>query len=170
MAEKDDENLIGYDPLAWMQEQQTERQPSTPEAVGLPDSANESVKAMPDFASANAWMKETDSSDDAAQSDVDGNDACQIVLDSTLGMQNVAELHETFLRALDQGDKIEIDASAVQQIDTSSLQLLLILKRSAITLSKEVSIDFPSERFIEAATLLGLAEMLEIDQAASGFF
>jgi ABC-type transporter Mla MlaB component len=94
----------------------------------------------------------------------------RIALESTQSIQNVVELHEKLLRALEHGDKIEIDASATQQIDTSSLQLLLILKRSAITLQKQVSIDFPSERFIEAATLLGLAEMLEVDQAAAGFF
>jgi hypothetical protein len=44
------------------------------------------------------------------------------------------------------------------------------LKRTAINLQKEVSIDFPSDKFIEVANLLGLSEMLDVDQAASGFF
>lgn len=100
-----------------------------------------------------------------------GNTALsRITLESTQSIQNVVELHEKLLLALQDSDKIEIDASAIQQIDTTSLQLMLVLKRSAINLEKEVSIDFPSERFVEAATLLGLAEMLEVDQAAAGFF
>jgi anti-anti-sigma regulatory factor len=79
-------------------------------------------------------------------------------------------LHERLLKALDNNSKIFLDASAVSVADTASLQLLLILKRTAIKLQKEVVIDFPSDRFIEAADLLGISEMLEVDQAAAGLF
>lgn len=170
MADKDDENLIGYDPLAWMSDQ-TEDLPANPAAD---DNADDLMGAMadrlPTDAAANDWLAEDDTNTHSGQATPNDSGVTHLTLESTQGIQNVAELHEKLLRALDQGEKIEIDASAVQQIDTSSLQLLLVLKRSAISLSKEVSIDFPSERFIEAATLLGLAEMLEVDQAAAGFF
>ncbi len=94
----------------------------------------------------------------------------EIKLDSVLNIQNVANLHERLLKAMDNNSKILLDASAVSVADTASLQLLLILKRTAIKLQKEVVIDFPSDRFIEAADLLGISEMLEVDQAAAGLF
>jgi anti-anti-sigma regulatory factor len=93
-----------------------------------------------------------------------------IQLDSVLNIQNVAYLHERLLNALDNNSRVLLDASAVTVADTASLQLLLILKRTAIKLQKEVVIDFPSDRFIEAADLLGISEMLEVDQAAAGLF
>ncbi len=87
-----------------------------------------------------------------------------------LNIQNVTALHQQLAHMLANFDLIEIDASAVTMIDTSTLQLLLILKQTAIGLQKSISIDFPSDKFIEAAELLGIAEMLEVDQAASGLF
>jgi ABC-type transporter Mla MlaB component len=94
----------------------------------------------------------------------------QIVLESVQNIQNVSQLYEQALYALQNSEKIDIDASAITSIDTATLQLLLILKRTAIKRQKEVSIDFPSDKFIEVANLLGLSEMLDVDQAASGFF
>lgn len=93
-----------------------------------------------------------------------------IVLEPVLNIRNVAALHEQLLTALDAGNKLEIDASAVTVADTSTLQLLLILKRTAIGLQKDVVIDFPSEKFMDACTLLGLSEMLGLNQAPAGLF
>lgn len=93
-----------------------------------------------------------------------------IVLDSVQNIQTVSKLYERLVNALDDSDRIEIDASAVSQIDTSTLQLLLVFKRSALKRNKEVSFDFPSERFMEASSLLGLTEILDIDHAPAGLF
>jgi len=93
-----------------------------------------------------------------------------LTLDATHNIQNVSQLYERLLALLESQDSIEIDASEVVTIDTSTLQLLVVLKQEAIKLGKDMSIDFPSDRFIEAATLLGLAEMLNVDQVASGLF
>jgi len=82
----------------------------------------------------------------------------------------VAVLHQRLTQMLSNFEAIDIDASGVTMIDTATLQLLLILKQTAIGLQKSISIDFPSDKFIEASELLGIAEMLEVDQAASGFF
>lgn len=156
MAENDDENLIGYDPLAWMQEQ-TPNQTTT--AVTAESAESVGISSVPN---ADASLDSIDNpADDLAN---------RIVLEATQSIQNVQALHELLLQAFNLADSIEIDASAVQQIDASTLQLLLIAKQSGINLQKRITIDFPSERFIEAAELLGLAEMLEVDQAAAGFF
>ena len=97
-------------------------------------------------------------------------DASKLTLDVTLNIQNVTQLYDQLLKLLESQDKIEIDASAVASIDTATLQLLIVFKQTAINLQKDVVFDFPSDKFIESAQLLGLAEMLEVDQAAAGFF
>jgi len=143
MAQKDDKDLIGFDPLAWMNESEDEaKTPSEENGVAITsDNENESL-----------------------------NEEGKLILDATLNIQNVTHLYEQALVLLEGQDKIEIDASSVTAIDTATLQLLIVLKQSAVKLGKEIVFDFPSDKFIDSAELLGLAEMLEIDQAAAGFF
>jgi len=143
MAEKNDKDLIGFDPLAWMNESEDEaKTPSEEKSVAITsDNENESL-----------------------------NEEGKLILDATLNIQNVTHLYEQARVLLEGQDKIEIDASSVTTIDTATLQLLIVLKQSAVKLGKEIVFDFPSDKFIDSAELLGLAEMLEIDQAAAGFF
>lgn len=178
MAEKDDDSLIGYDPLAWLHDAVQ----SECEAASLPVELTvaeevpidgEAINAVPELAAKSIEVAEQLEADVATTEVVDHlmpEQAVQIVLDSVQTIQNVAYLHERLLQALECHNKIDIDASAVTMVDTATLQLLLVLKQTAIKTHKEVAIDFPSERFIEAAELLGLAEMLDVDQAAAGFF
>ncbi|QPK64192.1 STAS domain-containing protein [Methylomonas sp. LL1] len=174
MSENDDNSLIGYDPLAWMHDpdQQKSEAPAwvdepTAEELVEPDQ-NASIDNSVDDSTAGTeevldvvqeWP--TAGSADTIQ---------RIALEPAQNIQNVAQLHEQLLHMLNTGNKIEIDASAVTQIDTATLQLLLILKQTAINLQKEVAIDFPSEKFTEAAGLLGIAGLLEVDQSVAGFF
>lgn len=161
MSENEDNNLIGYDPLAWMAEAQAtlpepEEQSSAGQAMEIENEAEPGVD-----------VAEAPQFDELAAS---GTDSAPILLASVLNIQQVASFHEELLKALDHADKIEIDASEVNAVDTASLQLLLVFKQEALKNGKEVVIDFPSEKFIEAADLLGVSQMLEIDQAAAGFF
>lgn len=168
MAENDEDSLIGYDPLAWMHEagDKVLLDPELPileagqEPNLTPQATPESVDLEPN---AENWSE-------AAESEPTGLNVFHLSLEPVQGIQNVLLLHEQLIRALDSCQKIEIDASATTQIDTATLQLLLVLKRTAVNLQREVMIDFPSDKFVEAAKLLGLAEMLEVDQAAAGFF
>jgi len=80
------------------------------------------------------------------------------------------ELHGKLMQALKDNDSLEIDAANVNNIDTASLQLLVVLKQEAFKLGKDIVFDFPSDRFIEAAELLGIDNMLGVDQSAAGFF
>jgi anti-anti-sigma regulatory factor len=89
----------------------------------------------------------------------------QIDLDSTLTIQNVVKLHEKLKLSLAMHDQIEINASDVASIDTSTLQLLVSLKKDAVKLQKQVSIIYPSPRFIESANLLGLCDVLDVHGA-----
>ncbi|MEY3807067.1 MAG: hypothetical protein RI893_43 [Pseudomonadota bacterium] len=86
----------------------------------------------------------------------------QVDLDATLTIQHVVKLHEKLKKCLAVHDQIEINASDVASIDTSTLQLLASLKKDAVKLNKQVSIIYPSPRFIESAQLLGLLDILDI--------
>jgi anti-anti-sigma regulatory factor len=83
-------------------------------------------------------------------------------LDATLTIQHVGALHEKLKLCLAMHDEIEINAANVSAIDTANLQLLVALKKDAANLEKQVSIIYPSPRFIESAQLLGLLAILDV--------
>lgn len=169
MAEQEESSLIGYDPLAWLHEP-AEPAPTLPPAVELDELLEPAEPVVEPEPIEDVSVADID---ETGQQDVPAANAPAsrtIILAAVQTIQNVAQLQETLIQALDSSDKIEIDASAITQIDTASLQLLVILKQTAIKLQKEVVFDFPSDRFIEAASLLGLDTLLEVDQAAAGFF
>lgn len=167
MADNNEESLIGYDPLAWIREAEDDAINSA-----LP-AETEAVEEEPSDSVDQSTRNEFNTNEphfELAVLNGDSGASVQIILEPVQSIQTVAKLHERLIEALQDGHKIEIDASAVTTIDTATLQLLLVLKQTAMKQMREISIDFPSERFVEAAELLGLAEMLEVDQAASGFF
>jgi anti-anti-sigma regulatory factor len=86
-----------------------------------------------------------------------------INLDSNLTIQHVVQLYEKLKKAYDANNSIEINAAQVSSIDTSTLQLLVALKKNALKQQKEVIFVEPSRRFIESADLLGLLEILDLD-------
>jgi ABC-type transporter Mla MlaB component len=170
MAEKDEDSLIGFDPLAWMhrsdfnQDSQRdgvdELEPHAASAFVSANAEDLGPKMNPDLTPVIA----------SERSNSEQGERAVLVLEPVLNIQNVADLHQGLTQMLSSFEAIDIDASDVTMIDTATLQLLLILKQTAIGLQKSISIDFPSDKFIEASELLGIAEMLEVDQAASGFF
>lgn len=176
MSEKDDDSLIGYDPLAWLHEsgETNEEVPSLPAEFAAEDDVTQDgaeVDVVPELGMVDSSEVDKDVlTEQAVELIAPSGQALQIVLDSVQTIQNVTQLYERLLHALDEHNKIDIDASAVTMTDTATLQLLLVLKQTAVRMQKEVSIDFPSEKFIETAEQLGLAEMLNVDQAAAGFF
>lgn len=155
----DDGSLIGYDPLAWMQGVNNEALDQIDESALIKNDACTEVGSEISISDDEAEIKESESP---------ANNI--ITLEASQTIQNITLLHERLALALESGERIDIDASAITTIDTATLQLLLIMTRTAIRLQREVVIDFPSDRFIEAARLLGLAELLGVEQSAAGFF
>ncbi|AMK78291.1 MULTISPECIES: STAS domain-containing protein [Methylomonas] len=169
MAEQDEDSLIGYDPLAWMHRSDF-NQDSQKTEVGESE-ADSSIKFVSSTEEASNLEMDLDQApDDVSELSSSEGEGAVLVLEPVQNIQNVAILHQRLTQMLGNFDVIDIDASNVTMIDTATLQLLLILKQTAIGLQKSISIDFPSDKFIAAAELLGIAEMLEVDQAASGFF
>ncbi|MCK4841037.1 MAG: STAS domain-containing protein [Methylococcales bacterium] len=164
MTAKEKKGPIGFDPLAWMNEDHIEvKQPESQAEIAVATINNGSADNMDVRESKVVSEIVLDQGQEPVNDSV-------VILDATLNIQNVTELHQRFVKLLDTTDKIGIDASAVVSIDTSTLQLLIVLKQTASKLQKQVEIDFPSEKFIEAAGLLGLSELLDVNQSAAGFF
>ncbi|MEO1924736.1 MAG: STAS domain-containing protein [Gammaproteobacteria bacterium] len=166
MAKKGDKSLIGFNPLAWMDDKSEK----------LADAENVENKTAAQKVNDDS-IKEISSKKPEVQIDAEPEEtakkelkAAKIVLDATLNIQIVDDLCEQLKILLENNNHLEIDASAVAVIDTSILQLLLVVKQTAIKLNKVVSIDFPSDKFIEASDLLGVSEVLDVNHAVAGFF
>lgn len=157
MADKREPSLIGYDPLAWLRESGAENLPDPSQALAIP------LSSAPVLA-------EAEGENAAGTSPKTTAGVARISLEAVQNIQNVCDLRERLITAMAEAGDIEVDASAVTLVDTATLQLLLVLKRAALDAGKRVSFDFPSDRFVEAAQLLGIAELLEVDQTYAGFF
>ena len=85
-------------------------------------------------------------------------------LSSDATIKGIEELYQQFKRVLDFHDIIEVNAVEVTTIDTATLQLLVSLKKEENRLNKTIHILSPSSRFLESARLLGLSNVLELDE------
>jgi anti-anti-sigma regulatory factor len=185
MATNEENDLIGYDPLEWMDgnADQDEDHSNTEDLIGNADESlniteeDESVIDTAEDESISASIEETtddyflDAIDMASQEEAIAEDSVSeetqgslIDLDATLTIQNVVKLHEKLKNSLAIHDEIEINASDVSSIDTATLQLLVSLKKDAVKLQKKVTIIYPSPRFVESAHLLGLLNVLEVHE------
>jgi len=168
MTKENNDDLIGYDPLAWINdnddEQEEDKQEIVKQAVILKERPviEPIIKEDPEEIIQEPPL-------DNESTDEYQNDS-NIILKSNLNIRYVSELHTQLLSALEKNNILDIDASAVEMIDTANLQLLVILKQEALKLDKNIIFDFPSDKFIESATQLGISELLGLDQVASGFF
>ena len=85
-------------------------------------------------------------------------------LNSDATIKGIEELYQQFKRVLDFHDIIEVNAVEVTTIDTATLQLLVSLKKEEKRLNKTIHILSPSSRFLESARLLGLSNVLELEE------
>ncbi len=200
MATSEENDLIGYDPLAWMEEGNASQNEETidneldgqqmiDEEIRIADTDD-----YPDDLTANVEQSVDLSVPDDAEVDIEEDEigidempveidivadetvvgdlaldesaaGSQIDLDATLTIQNVVKLHEKLKDSFAIHDEIEINASDVSSIDTATLQLLVSMKKEAVKQQKQVTIIYPSPRFVESAQLLGLADVLDVHDA-----
>jgi len=171
MADKDDKSLIGFDPLAWIGDGAEKANDSVGQTeVDVEETVKDEQEQKASVESEQIETPAEVESETEIQGTTETNDESKLILDSIHNIQNVSGLYEHLIKLLENQDRIEIDASAVDVIDAATLQLLIVLKRNAVNLHKEVIIDFPSDKFIESAELLGLSEMLDVDNVAAGLF
>jgi ABC-type transporter Mla MlaB component len=169
MASKDTSSLIGFDPLAWMNNDSNSHELDGA-SLPLTDTDNDTPEVD---------MQHTQSGNDSAdlrnkEDQITVTEAFQpencLILDEINTIQNVQTLFEQLRTLLTTADNLEIDASAVKTVDTAVLQCLVVFKQQALKQGKQITIDFPSDRFVEAAGLLGLSKLLEVDKPVSGLF
>jgi len=67
-----------------------------------------------------------------------------------------AEFKPALLDALAQSDEIELDLSAVSEMDTSGVQLLMLMKREAVAAGKSLKLSGHSPAVLEVFELLDL--------------
>lgn len=70
---------------------------------------------------------------------------------------SAAELKPALLAALEQSDEVDIDLSEVSEVDTSGVQLLMLLKREAVAAGKGLMLSGHSPAVLEVFELLGLS-------------
>ena len=71
-------------------------------------------------------------------------------------------LHEKLESYLNDGVNVNIDASQVERIDTSVIQILLSIFSTMEKQHLQASIKDPSETFQKAASMLGVSDFLRI--------
>ena len=179
MATSKENDLIGYDPLAWMEGDQDEDHLVTngidaENKISMADDSddlriNTQESAISNVAKeAESVINEFEETDAGLITEVAGDPVSEetegslIDLDATLTIQNVVKLYERLKKVLAVHDQIEINASDVSSIDTATLQLLVSLKKDAVKLHKKVTIIYPSPRFVESTKLLGLLDVLDV--------
>lgn len=91
-----------------------------------------------------------------------GPSGSPLVLDGELTVQVAADLKALFLAAIDSGDgDLEVDLSAVSELDTAGLQLLLMLQRQADRRGRTLRLVDPSLAVQEVLALARLDLGLE---------
>lgn len=84
-------------------------------------------------------------------------EACQCLhLAGEMTIYGAAELKPALLYALGHSEEIEIDLADISEIDTSGVQLLMLMKREAADAGKALRLVGHSPAVLEVFELLGL--------------
>jgi len=78
-------------------------------------------------------------------------------LEGEITIYEANELCEKLLKQFSACDFIDINLQSVTEIDTAGIQILLSLKREAISLGKTVKISMHSDCVVEAFELMNIA-------------
>ncbi len=80
----------------------------------------------------------------------------------TLNIAQVAELQEEFGKLLTEANPMDVDASAVETVDTAVMQLLVVVVREAEKRDIVFNWRSPTSAFNGAAAILGLTGELRL--------
>jgi len=84
----------------------------------------------------------------------------EIALNSNCTVKDAVALKRSLMALKDAQDTVVIDASAVERVDTATLQLLCAFVRERVGSDREVLWRSPSAAVFEASRLLGVSELL----------
>jgi anti-sigma B factor antagonist len=83
---------------------------------------------------------------------------CQLTIEGEMTIYHANEMKEEFLANLEKCKSMEMDLTAVSEIDTTGFQLLLQLKRECNKEGKEVLLTSHSPAVLEVIELYGMEE------------
>jgi len=86
-------------------------------------------------------------------------------LDSCLTIAEVGPLAEQFAGVFDSGSNLTLNGSEIEQIDGAGIQLLVVLMQEAAAQQARIAWSGTTVVLREAAAQLGLAELLNLQQA-----
>ncbi|PCJ21925.1 MAG: hypothetical protein COB04_01720 [Gammaproteobacteria bacterium] len=92
-------------------------------------------------------------------------DTHEIKFDKIIDITVVEALYSELEKALSGHGSVDIDASQVERVDTSTLQLIYTFKEQISANGYKLKWTGVSDNFFEIATLLGLDEKLDLDSA-----
>lgn len=85
---------------------------------------------------------------------------CLVKLQGELVVQVASEVTEALVAVMQQNDRIEIDLSEVEQLDSTAIQILLATKRCE---GKQVSFINHSQAVLDAIAVTNLSLLLSCD-------
>jgi ABC-type transporter Mla MlaB component len=88
--------------------------------------------------------------------------SASVTLGANCSIKEVAALRESLCAVLDAHEPVSIDASAVERIDTATLQLLYAFVRDRFAADREVVWQGVTGQLSEAARLLGVRDLLNL--------
>ena len=91
--------------------------------------------------------------------------AAAITLAANCSIKEVAALRTQLCAVVDNGEPVAIDASAVERIDTATLQLLYAFVRDRLNSDREVTWQGVPAALTDAARLLGVRDLLCLSAA-----
>lgn len=86
-------------------------------------------------------------------------------LDRNSGIACAEELGHKLESAFQAGTPVKIDASEVERVDTTTVQLIYSFLSSMNDLGVDVSFDQPSESFLSGSERLGFLELFKLQRS-----
>jgi anti-anti-sigma regulatory factor len=97
------------------------------------------------------------------------NDTIAIACGEALGIAEVADVYETLLVALAEGSSVDLDISKLERVDAAALQMLYAFSKEMATQGSSLTWTSPSEAFSRSTKLLGLAELINLENNGQEF-
>ena len=94
--------------------------------------------------------------------ELESGNATTVRLGTTLDINSAASLHGEIRAALTSAAPLQLDASAVERIDTAALQVFAALFNDTHAAHDRVVWQTPTQTLIDTARLLGLTEHLRL--------
>jgi anti-anti-sigma regulatory factor len=80
-----------------------------------------------------------------------------------MGIADVGDMYAKLLAVLADGHQVKLDISKLERVDAAALQMIYALAKEMAAHGATLSWNSPSEAFIRGVKLLGLAQLINID-------